>query len=69
MAPAHVEGPWIREDHRKRFLAKRLMDSAEQKAKEHGLTKLFAYGTKETNDYLERLGYHKEEFTVWVKEI
>jgi len=69
MAPAHIEGPWIREDKRGQFLAKRLMDCAERAAKANGLNKIFAYGNEETSGYLERLGYKKEPMTVWVKEI
>lgn len=70
LAPTHIEGPWIRADHRNGILAKRLVDSAAKEAKECGITKLFAYGVDETIEcYLERLGFEKLRMTVWSKEI
>lgn len=70
MAPAHVEGPWVREDLRGGIIGHRLMDSAELEAKSRGISKLFAYAADETMaDYLSRLGYRKEPYTVWTKAI
>ena len=42
----------------------------EQEAKTYGITTLFAYGVNEYMDrQIERLGYKKQPFTVWTKEI
>ena len=70
MAPVHVEGPWVKEDLRGHTLGYRLMEAAAQKAKECGVSKLFAYAADATlANYLGRLGYKQEPFTVWTKEI
>lgn len=68
MSPTHVEGPWVRGDLRGSTLAARLMFRAEQEAKDCGITRLFAYAASdELADYLSRLGYKKEPYTVWSK--
>lgn len=70
MAPVHVEGPWVRDDKRGSTLGARLMSRAELEARECGVTKLFAYAANgQLADYLERLGYKKQPFTVWAKDI
>jgi GNAT superfamily N-acetyltransferase len=70
MAPVHVEGPWVKEDRRGRTLGYRLMDAAAQKAKKCGVKKLFAYAADEIlANYLARLDYQREPFTVWTKEL
>lgn len=70
MSPTHIEGPWVRNDLRGHILGKRLMDAAAEKAQELGITKLFAYAADEQlAGYLQRLGYDKEPFTVWSKEL
>lgn len=65
----HVEGIWVAEKYRKGRVGFDLMRIAEDEAKSLGIKRLFAYGTNETNGYLERLGYKKQELTVWVKEL
>lgn len=68
VTPTHVEGPWVREDHRGSPLAKRLMQHAAEAAKSCGIRTLFAYAaTDQLADYLSRLGYKKEPYTVWSK--
>ena len=70
LAPLHIEGPWVREDKRSRILGKRLVDRAELEAKKLGVTKLFAYAVNdEIAGYLKRLGFTKNEWTVFTKEI
>jgi N-acetylglutamate synthase-like GNAT family acetyltransferase len=70
MEPVHVEGPWVKEDHRGGIIGKRLMDAAAEKAKNAGVKKLFAYAADETlAGYLKRLGYQQEPYTVWTKEL
>jgi N-acetylglutamate synthase-like GNAT family acetyltransferase len=70
LAPTHVEGPWVREDLRGGLIGHRLMESAEQEAKSRGITKLFAYAADDKlANYLDRMGYQKQPFTVWAKEI
>jgi len=68
LCPAHVEGPWVREDRRGGFVGKRLMDWAEAEAKSAGCQHLFAYGdSDDLEGYLQRLGYEKQKLTVWKK--
>lgn len=70
LAPLHVEGPWIREDKRGSGLAARLIKRAEEEAQASGVVKVFAYAVSdEISDYLQRLGYSKEPWTVWSKEL
>ena len=69
LAPAHVEGIWVRDDKRSTPLGKQLMEAAESEAKQSGITRLMAYGVSETESYLERLGYSKMPLTVWGKTI
>ena len=71
LAPAHIEGTWLREDRRNGSLGKRLLDRIEAEAKECGMSTLFAYaeiGTK-TGDYLTRLGFTLCNFSVYQKLI
>ena len=69
VAPTHVEGMWIRESHRGGMLAHRLMKRAEEEAALCGIKRLYAYGNAKTQDYLSRLGYKKQELTVWTKDL
>jgi hypothetical protein len=69
VAPTHVEGPWIAPAWRSTTLGWRLMRAIAWQAEQLGVKKMFAYGTAETEDYLERLGYKKQPYTVWTKEI
>lgn len=70
LTPAHVEGPWVREDYRGSLLGKRLMDGAEAEAKSAGVTTMFAYATSnQLASYLGRLGYEPCSMTVWKKVI
>lgn len=70
LTPAHLEGPWVRPDLRGTTMGKRLIDAAEEVAKRCGVRKMFAYGASEDlENYLMRLGYKREPFTVWTKEI
>lgn len=70
LAPAHIEGPWVREDLRGSILGARLMKRAEEEALGIGITKLFAYSiSDQLSDYLKRLGYKDERMTVWSKEL
>jgi hypothetical protein len=70
MSPAHLEGPWVREDLRGSMLLKRLVDRAEEEALEAGVTNLFAYSNSEQlADYLKRLGYEDTGMTVWSKNL
>lgn len=70
MSPTHVEGPWVRGDLRGSTLLARLMFRAEQEAKDCGISKLFVYAAnEELADYAKRLGYQKEPYTVWTKEL
>lgn len=70
MQLVHLEGTWVREDSRGRFIGYRLIRAAERVAKAHGLKALWAYTMDEkVEDYMKRLGYVKKPITVWVKEL
>jgi N-acetylglutamate synthase-like GNAT family acetyltransferase len=70
LAPTHVEGPWIREDLRGGLILNQLVATAEREAKSRGISKVFAYAADDKlAGYIARLGYQKEPYTVWTKEI
>lgn len=70
MQPTHVEGPWVREDLRGGLVGARLMKEIVEEAKKCGISKVFAYATDEQlEDYLMRLGYTREPWSVWTKEV
>jgi len=70
VAPVHAEGPWVRDDRRGGMIGKWLMDWAEQEAKMAGCKHLFAYGdNEELEGYLVRLGYEKQNLTVYKKAL
>lgn len=70
LSPVHLEGPWLREDHRNKALGAQLVRRAEDEARRCGVTKLFAYAANgEIEDYLHRLGYKLVPMTVWEKDI
>ena len=73
LAPVHLEGPWVREPERTRTLGHGislvLVKAAEKEAKSFGISKLFAYGTEETEPALQKLGFSRSPMSVWEKEI
>jgi hypothetical protein len=70
VAPAHVEGIYIRREYRDKTLMQRLVKEAEIQAKLCGLTQLLAFGKdEEMTDYINRLGYVKQPWTVSIKEL
>lgn len=70
LSPAHIEGPWVREDLRGSTACARLMKQAEESAKIRGIKTLFAYAVNdEIEGYLKRLGYVKAPMTVWQKDL
>lgn len=70
LEPVHLEGPWVKESRRGSTIGKRLIESAEEEAKRVGITKLFAYAVDATMaDYLERLGFQRNDWIVYTKDI
>lgn len=70
IAPAHIEGVWVSKKYRGSKLFSVLVHRAEDEARKSGIKQLFAYGAnKEMEDYIGRLGYAKQELTVWKKEL
>lgn len=65
----HIEGTWIEKSHRGGSILSRMMKQMEDLAKAKGLTKLLSYATPEVETYIKRLGYKKQELTVWAKDI
>lgn len=65
----HIEGTWIEQEHRGGQILARMMKHMEDAAKSKGLTKLLSYATPEVESYIERLGYTKQQLTVWAKDI
>lgn len=65
----HSQGAWVREDYRNGLVLSQLERMLESYAREHGISKRFAFGERsDTEGYLQRLGYTKTDWTVWVKE-
>jgi N-acetylglutamate synthase-like GNAT family acetyltransferase len=70
VAPAHIEGTWIKEKFRHGTTGIRMIRFMEAEAKKLGLPKIFSYADScKTEDYLERLGYTRCRLTVWEKEL
>lgn len=67
IAPTHIEGAWVHEDFRGQTVLKRMVECLENEARKSGIGKLFAYGTVETDGYLQRLGFARKPWTVWEK--
>lgn len=67
---AHIEGTWVAPQHRGGTIGWRMIRMIEKAAQRIGITKLFAYtDTDQNGEYVERLGYRKTNFVVWVKEL
>jgi N-acetylglutamate synthase-like GNAT family acetyltransferase len=70
VAPMHAEGIFIDQKWRGQNLMARLVEGIETEAKTLGLKKIFAYAANpEMEDYIERLGYAKQPWTVYAKEL
>ena len=70
VAPTHVEGIYIERPWRNGPVMRRLVEAIELEAKAEGISKVMAYAKDATMaDYIERLGYRQEHFTVWSKEL
>lgn len=70
VAPAHVEGIWIDDRERGGRVMKALVDKIENEAKKQGISTVFAYAVdSQMEDYISRLGYEKQPWTVWRKNL
>lgn len=70
IAPAHIEGTWVKEGHRNGRVGLKLLSEMEKRARNCGLSKMFAYAASpEIESYLERLGYSRVPATVWSKDL
>jgi N-acetylglutamate synthase-like GNAT family acetyltransferase len=70
VAPAHIEGTWVKEEFRHGTTGIRMIRFMEAEAKKLGLAKIFSYaGSASIEDYLKRLGYTRCQLTVWEKEL
>jgi GNAT superfamily N-acetyltransferase len=70
VSPLHVEAIWVAPNHRSGFVGKKLMDAAENEARNLGVRRLFAFAVNEQiEDYLTRLDYRKQPLTVWSKDV
>lgn len=68
--PVHIEGTWVKPDHRKTTLAYRMHQFCLQTLRDLGLGKALAYANDEqTENYLSRLGYIRTHVSLWEKEV
>lgn len=71
----HIEGTWIREDHRNSLLATRMIAKIENLLIENNRTAAFAFIKNENTDdvkiqkYMERLGYIELPLKVYIKAL
>lgn len=68
----HIEGTWVREDLRKSRVAYTLLREVEKSIRAAGRSHAWAFveeSNAEITNYMERLGYKKQPFTVWVKDM
>lgn len=72
IALPHVEGTWVDESLRGTPAAARMLRRMEIEVKKLGRTHLYAFSHDEQPEvaqYLERFGYTKQPYTVWMKEV
>ena len=70
VAPTHVEGILIDQKWRGKNLMARLVIEIEKEARGMGFKKVFCYAAnEEMEDYIKRLGYAKQPWTVFAKEL
>ena len=72
MDMVHLEGSWVRPDHRNGSVGYRMFQRVLAEAKRIGITGLMAYTDKtdlDVTNYMERLGFEKQPFWVWSKDI
>jgi N-acetylglutamate synthase-like GNAT family acetyltransferase len=70
VAPAHIEGTWVKEEYRNGTTGIRMMRFMEAEARKLGLPKIFSYADSwKIEEYLERLGYTRCKLTVWEKKL
>jgi N-acetylglutamate synthase-like GNAT family acetyltransferase len=68
VAPIHIEGIFIEPEHRGNGVMKKLVREAEHEALNLNVEKVFAFAINaEMENYIERLGYRKHNWTVWEK--
>jgi hypothetical protein len=68
--PFHVEGTWLDHSIRKGTVGIRMFRLLEEEVKKIGMTKIFSYSqSDEVSGYLERMGYKKQDVTIWVKDV
>lgn len=68
--PYHVEGLWVKKEHRGGTIFKRLFDRIEEEARKRGVGHVLAYtASLDMENYLQRIGYKAFGVKVWDKEI
>lgn len=70
IAPAHIEGTWVKEGFRNGTVGIRMMRRMETEAVNINISRLFAYAEDiKVEEYLARLGFKRLPVTVWVKDL
>lgn len=65
----HIEGTWVHPDYRGGTVGARIIAKLKQEAQKAGISRVIAYSTAATDDYMARLGFKREPVTVWTKDI
>jgi len=68
----HIEGTWVREDLRKGRVGYNLLKEIEKSITSAGRSHAWAFveeNNEEITGYMERRGYIRQPFTVWVKDM
>jgi hypothetical protein len=69
-APAHLEGAWIRPDHRGGTLLQEMELQAARVVREMGIRMVLFYAVDELMErYLQRMDYSKLPWSVWAKGV
>jgi len=70
LAPVHIEGLYVSPSRRGTALMSDLVEKAEQEARNLGVSTAFAYADGiQMENYIERLCYSRERWSVWRKEL
>lgn len=65
----HYEGMWLDDAARNTTVGFRIVREMEARAREMGIQRTFVFAQPEHEDYMQRLGFERQPFSVWSKDL
>lgn len=65
----HFEGMWVSEEARSHTVGYRIVKEMEKRCRELGVKKVFVCALPEHEGYMERLGFTREQISLWTKDV